>query len=504
MMGQNEVLLSKESCNGCGLCVTTCPQLVFEQGQKNNIPSVSHKERCYGCLACEEDCPKGAIIVHRMPREAPVFPLPEPGRDLKIDFLYDLLVIGAGPAGLGAAIRGRLLGLSVAVIERMPSPSISHHPDGGLFFASQDVYQVDYSKDSLHIKELDLEFPQSMVKERLQDFSFVGPKGQRTKRRSSKWCGFPIVNKDEFVAFLSQRAQELGATIAYNTRAKAISSADEEKNRTVTIDGDRKVKGKVLISAEGISGRLTAKTELPVNEKTIGWSVSPYASMAPITEPSLEASFLVGSQGDLPYLRYISSGPNGTHMAAGPIKTSKKRMIDECATDVLLKFINEGKEEQELLGRNVSADEITFDGCRALVREIPKRFVATSMLAVGDTITTCGMITNLLALKTGDIAAQVANGAIRKINRTDVFLSQYEKRVRKIDMFMGLEWMTNLLFKAPMKLREEKLNELFDTLSHLCLSRMQAGEMLPLLFFYLRISPTLFFDRELRRYLLPW
>ena len=137
------------------------------------------------------------------------------------------------------------------------------------------------------------------------------------------------------------------------------------------------------------------------------------------------------------------------------------------------------------------------------LRRIPHTFVSAGLIAVGDTITTCGMMTNRLAMKTGDLAARAAHEALEKNDASVETLRLYDRKVLKIKMFQGLAWMNNILIQAPMELEPERDDMLCDKLKPLQLGRVQAGETLPLLAFYLRALPTILFDGPTRRYLLP-
>lgn len=55
------VLVDSELCTGCGLCVTSCPQGVFEL--KGGTSQVVDDESCLECHLCEVSCESGAITV---------------------------------------------------------------------------------------------------------------------------------------------------------------------------------------------------------------------------------------------------------------------------------------------------------------------------------------------------------------------------------------------------------------------------------------------------------
>jgi NAD-dependent dihydropyrimidine dehydrogenase PreA subunit len=55
------VTVDKSKCDGCGTCVTVCPQQVFAlQAEKSEPVNMSE---CINCLTCVENCPPQAITV---------------------------------------------------------------------------------------------------------------------------------------------------------------------------------------------------------------------------------------------------------------------------------------------------------------------------------------------------------------------------------------------------------------------------------------------------------
>jgi len=60
------ILVERERCKGCGLCVKACPQGVLAMGRELNskghtfaVPA--RQSRCIGCRVCGIGCPDAAI-----------------------------------------------------------------------------------------------------------------------------------------------------------------------------------------------------------------------------------------------------------------------------------------------------------------------------------------------------------------------------------------------------------------------------------------------------------
>ena len=67
------VTINSSDCNGCGICIDTCPTgaLVLQ-----NKHAFIHQELCQECHSCIETCPQGAIVVREK--------YPAPGNVIRI------------------------------------------------------------------------------------------------------------------------------------------------------------------------------------------------------------------------------------------------------------------------------------------------------------------------------------------------------------------------------------------------------------------------------------
>jgi len=66
-----KIIIVKEKCKGCFLCVTFCPKKLIKQSAKLNKRGLnfaefsSGTEECLGCLQCALICPDCCIEVYK-------------------------------------------------------------------------------------------------------------------------------------------------------------------------------------------------------------------------------------------------------------------------------------------------------------------------------------------------------------------------------------------------------------------------------------------------------
>jgi len=159
-----------DRCLGCYACVDACPYGVLEV--ERYVAVVARPDACCGLVLCEQRCPNGSLVVTEgedivdRPRTTPELESQEvAGLYLAGDVTgvpliknailqgsraseaavrslsrrapapVDVCVIGAGPAGISAALRAKELGASVVVLEQGGvAQSIQSFPRGKLVF----------------------------------------------------------------------------------------------------------------------------------------------------------------------------------------------------------------------------------------------------------------------------------------------------------------------------------------------------------------------------------
>lgn len=63
-----EIVINREWCKGCGICIHFCPKKVLKM-DKDNKAIVADLDSCIGCKLCELRCPDFAIEVKFLDNE---------------------------------------------------------------------------------------------------------------------------------------------------------------------------------------------------------------------------------------------------------------------------------------------------------------------------------------------------------------------------------------------------------------------------------------------------
>jgi len=56
--------INSRKCDGCGICVNSCPLDVIRMDEKRHKAIIAYPQECNNCDYCELDCPQQAIYVN--------------------------------------------------------------------------------------------------------------------------------------------------------------------------------------------------------------------------------------------------------------------------------------------------------------------------------------------------------------------------------------------------------------------------------------------------------
>ncbi len=177
---------------------------------------------------------------------------------------FDLIVVGAGPAGSSCAERAARLGLRVAVFEKETFPR-SKPCAGGLTSRALGLLGSSANKVIHH-------------NIRTSEFS-VGP------RVTVKWTGRDTIiattTRKEFDQYLAERAVSAGARVEFGA---AVNSAIDLGAHVEIMAGSRSLSAAYLVAADGVRGRLMGMAGMP----PLKLSGAAYARVFPNTSSDLE------------------------------------------------------------------------------------------------------------------------------------------------------------------------------------------------------------------------
>jgi len=152
---------------------------------------------------------------------------------------YDVLIVGAGPAGSAAAIKCAEAGLNTLLIDRAALGR--HKPCAGIL-TNVATYVLD---------ELGLRLPSSVLSEPSELGIFYVPPSGRVNGGELKNYRVFNLERDLFDRWLVEEAVESGAHLQTETTLVELNQGDCVEAALKTVQGIRKVKVSYVIGADG-------------------------------------------------------------------------------------------------------------------------------------------------------------------------------------------------------------------------------------------------------------
>lgn len=406
-----KVIVNEQHCTACGVCVRVCPQMILEVIERT--VRVRDVDRCMGCFGCEDECPTNAVRVLRAPQSVASIEIEPPPAGISLtggSISCDVAVVGAGPAGLGAAITCARAGLDVLVLERLPNRLLSHHADGGVLFTLPWMTSIQVRDSQVSFPELDITIQADFARE-CSAMGLLGPDGLSTDNQlppgAEAWAG----TKDRFVEALVGEAERAGARMWFNAKVVDVLRQDGIVTGAV-LDSGTEIRARVVVTADGAFARISECAGMDVSHENL-WYVSVLA-------------FEYDNVADLPAgLYYLNGGLQfeaGMPPAFGGLGItdvvhvmlafySRKRTYPapRPMDYYLQKLLETDARVHSLVGESFKGVEPRMlTGCRAPFRarcnEIPVR---NGVVSVGDAWVDDGELGNVPALANGVHAGRV-------------------------------------------------------------------------------------------------
>lgn len=389
---------------------------------------------------------------------------------------YDVIVIGAGPAGLNAARTAAGLGLKTLVLERMDRAGELDHPCGAAIAPVPGVISGWQGNGGIRFPNVHLTIPPVFVIGTPTTIRYVGPSGGEFRAIFPNRRDFPVtvIDKPALLRSLAGQAAAVGAELRFGTPVVGLC---KEGRRVVGVRTRRQELGaRIVISAEGISRRWCEEAGLyasiPPPRRTV-FVVSQTLTAPTVTTEDVGQINTLGR-------RHLSISP-----AMGTVDIPKAgrasvflSVFEEGpklqADRALWSYLEEYKERDPRVSRFFTGARILHrSGCCMGVREAPPSVVCDGFMGVGDAVTPGGHVGILPAIYLGQHAAETAAEAIRAGDVSARRLAPYDELFHG-SILRGLETEGRIL-SGLADMTDNELDRVCETLSCLNLAPFFLG-----------------------------
>jgi flavin-dependent dehydrogenase len=396
--------------------------------------------------------------------------------------MYDLVVIGGGPAGLSAARAAAQLGAHVLLLEKLPRAGELGHPCGAAIAPVPGFVSGRQAADGLHFPELELVIPSKIVVGTPTRQRYVSPAGYEMVADFPAREDFPVavIDKPALLRLLADQARAAGAELGFGRLATGLLEEDGAIAGVRTREGD--IRARLVIGAEGVSRRFAEAAGLYGDQP----DEAGYAFVVSETLAAPAAGAADVGQISTMGQRYTSvPRAFGTVVIPTPGRAEVYWAIfaDEprVHTDESLWHYLEEYKRRDPRVRDLLAGSTTIrrDGCRMVLRKIPPRVVRDGFMGAGDAVGPGGHVGILPSMFLGQAAARVGVEAVRASQPTAERLAAYD-RVFHGRFQRGLETEGKIMAGLT-HMTDEEIDRVCQTMSRINLAPFFFGEWRPIL-----------------------
>ncbi len=350
---------------------------------------------------------------------------------------YDIIVVGAGPAGLSAARTASRLGFSTLVLERLNRPGELSHPCSAIIAPVPRImlgHHTAAQAGEMYFRKIDLAIPASLVEGYPTHQRWLAPDGQAHVAWLGGRKGYPaaVINKPGLLRLLADQACTAGADLRW--RAEVVGLLTEAGRVIGVRTANSRYRARIVIAAEGVQRQL-CNLVLPLARD----ARPPRFGF--VTSVDLEAPAVsIGDVGQVITLgrRYTSAREAlGMVVAPRPGRLSvyftlfadgPNHYTDRSAHYYLREYVNEDPRVRELCA---GARPSGARSARTVMADAPERIVVDGFMGVGDAVTPAGYLGILPAIYLGRQAALMAVEAIEAEDTSARRLAPYEVLFRQ-------------------------------------------------------------------------
>ena len=174
--------------------------------------------------------------------------------------VWDVVVVGAGPAGASAAYAAAVAGRSVLLLEKAELPRYKTC-GGGIIGPSRDALPPGFElplQDRVHAVTFSLD-------------------GRFTRTRRSRQMLFGLINRPEFDQQLVEHAQKAGAELRTGATVSRVeqhgSAVPDRRTVAVVLQGGETVLARSVVGADGSASRIGAHVGVKLDQVDLGLEV---------------------------------------------------------------------------------------------------------------------------------------------------------------------------------------------------------------------------------------
>lgn len=396
---------------------------------------------------------------------------------------FDVIIIGAGPAGLSAARTAARSGCKTLLFEQLAQAGDLGHPCGGAIAPLPGFVDGRRRQDGLYFPEIDLGIPWSVVVGSPSRQRYISPGGIAFQATFPQRDDFPIavIDKSAVLRLIAEQAAAAGAELCFGTSVAHVINQDGRVTGVRT--HRREFSAKVVISAEGVSRRFTEEAGLydtAIAGKSYAFIVSEILDAPAVTSDDVGQISTLGK-------RYTSVSTPSFGTVVLPAKGKAEVYFSVFANqpqihthESLWHYLQEYKQrDPRISGLLEGATVIQRAGTRMVLRPVPPRVVGDGFIGVGDSVGPGGHVGILPCIFLGQKAAQTAVQAVRSGDVSRRGLADYE-RLYLGPLSRGLDTESRIITGLA-NMSDNELDRICQTFSRINLAPFFFGKWQPIL-----------------------